>query len=205
MGIKLYRTYDKKGNIMLNSIKRVTSLVQYVLSEKIEERNIVIDGTMGNGNDTIFLAKLVGSEGKVYAFDIQSIAIESTKNKINSNKLDEYNIKLINDSHENIDKYVLGPVDAAMFNLGYLPKGDHSIITKSSSTIKGILSTLKLLKCGGIISIIIYYGHDGGIEEKQEVLNFLQELSNEDVTVMQCDYINHSNNPPIAVFIEKNK
>jgi len=92
-----------------------------------------------------------------------------------------------------------------MFNLGYLPKGDHSIITKPRSTIKGIISTLNLLKPGGIISIIIYYGHDGGIEEKKEVLSFLQNLSSEDVTVMQSDYINHSNSPPIVIFIEKNK
>lgn len=190
---------------MLNSIKRVTSLVQYILSEKIKSGNVVIDGTMGNGNDTLFLANLVGPKGKVFAFDIQSIALENTKNKINSNKLDGYNIKLINDSHENIDNYVIGPVDVAMFNLGYLPKGDHSIITKSNSTIKGILSIIKLLKAGGIISIIIYYGHNGGIEEKREVLDFLQGLSSEDVTVMQCEYINHSNNPPIIIFIEKNK
>lgn len=190
---------------MLNSIKRATSFVQYILREKIKEGNVVIDATMGNGNDTLFLAELVGLKGMVFAFDIQSVALESTKNKISSNKLDNYNIKLINDSHENIDKYIMGTVDAAMFNLGYLPKGDHSIITKASSTIKSILSILSILKPGGIISIIIYYGHDGGKGEKDEVLNFLQKLSQEDVTVMQCNYTNHDNNPPIIIFIEKNK
>lgn len=188
---------------MLNSIKRVTNFAQYIMSEKINEGSVVVDATMGNGNDTLFLAELIGTEGKVYAFDIQAIAIENTMRKITINKLDSYDIKLINDSHENIENYVLDSIDGAMFNLGYLPKGDHSIITKGESTIKGIKSAIKLLNPGGIISIIIYYGHEGGNEEKEEVIRFLQGLSSEDVTVMECNYVNHGNNPPIVIFIEK--
>ncbi len=190
---------------MLDSIKKITTFVQTILDAKIKSGDIVIDGTMGNGNDTLFLARTVGPTGKVFSFDIQSIALENTTQKINDHKLNHYNIELINDSHENIEKYVIDTVDAAMFNLGYLPKGDHSIITKANTTIKAISSILNILKPGGIISIIIYYGHEGGSEEKEEVLKFLNELPNNDVTVMQCNYINHSNNPPIIIFIEKNK
>lgn len=190
---------------MSNSITRATSFVHHVLKEKIREGNTVIDGTMGNGNDTLFLAKLVGPDGMVFSFDIQSIALERTQNKIINNKLNDYNIKLIKDGHENIENYVVTPIDGAMFNLGYLPQGDHSIITEPESTIKAIQSVLKLLNLGGIISIIIYYGHEGGSEEKQKVLDFLHDLSHENFTVMQCNYINHNNNPPIVVFIEKKK
>lgn len=38
-----------------------------------------IDATAGRGNDTVFLASLVGETGKVLAFDIQPEAVESTR------------------------------------------------------------------------------------------------------------------------------
>lgn len=202
---KGYQVLCMEGEVMSNSIKRITTFVQYILKNKIEKGNTVVDATMGNGNDTLFLSQLVGNTGKIFSFDIQHIALENTQKQLIDHKLNSYDIMLINDSHENLKKHIMEPIDAAMFNLGYLPKGDHSIITNPDSTIKGILSALSLLKKGGIISIVIYYGHDGGEAEKKQVLDFLNALSCEEVTIMQCDYINHNNNPPIVVFIEKNK
>ena len=37
-----------------------------------------------------------------------------------------------------MDRYVPDGVKAVMFNLGYLPRGDHSIGTKPSSTIRAL-------------------------------------------------------------------
>lgn len=190
---------------MSNSIARVTSFVQYILKDKIYKGDIVVDATMGNGNDTLFLANLVGKEGTVFAFDIQQVALDRTLKKIHDNNLHKYNIHLIKDSHEFIANYIHNPIDIAMFNLGYLPKGDHLIITKPDSTIKGIKTILELLKPRGIMSIVIYYGHEGGIEEKKQVLNFLEGLSNEDFIVMKSNYINQKNSPPIIVFVEKTR
>lgn len=188
---------------MLSSIVKATSFVHYVLKGKINRGDVVVDATMGNGNDTLFLAKTVGPEGTVFSFDIQQIALNRTKNRIINNKLNNHNIELINDSHETIEDYVTDALDAAMFNLGYLPRGDRSIITRPSSTVKSIKSVLKLLKPKGIISIIIYYGHKGGMHEKQQVLSFVEGLSNKDFVVMNCCYINQINNPPLIIFIEK--
>lgn len=115
---------------MLNSIVRATSFVHHVLKGKINKNDVVIDATMGNGNDTVFLAELVGPGGSVFAFDIQQIAVDRTLKKLVDNGLDDHNIRLINDGHENIESYSTGAIDAAMFNLGYLPQGDRSIITK---------------------------------------------------------------------------
>jgi 16S rRNA C1402 N4-methylase RsmH len=39
---------------------------------------MMIDATMGNGNDTLKLCKKVADKGKVYAFDIQQCAIAPT-------------------------------------------------------------------------------------------------------------------------------
>lgn len=188
---------------MQNSIIRATSFVHYVLRDKIGKGDVAVDATMGNGNDTLFLARLVGPKGSVFSFDIQQIALDRTFKKLIDNKLGDYNIRLIKDSHENIENYPINAIGAAMFNLGYLPQGDRSIITMPNSTIKGIKSVLKLLKSKGIISIIVYHGHEGGIDEKQQVLNFVKGLSNKDFIVMNCCYANQGNNPPIIIFIEK--
>ncbi|MGT0244048.1 class I SAM-dependent methyltransferase [Staphylococcus aureus] len=52
------------------------------------------------------------------------------------------------DGHENIEHHInhthKGHIDAAIFNLGYLPKGDKSIVTKPDTTIQVINSLLSL-------------------------------------------------------------
>ena len=42
------------------------------LAEVVTKEDVVVDATMGNGHDTLFLAKLVK---QVYAFDIQEQAV----------------------------------------------------------------------------------------------------------------------------------
>ena len=124
----------------------------------------VVDATAGNGNDTLFLAELVGENGHVYAFDIQQAALDSTAKRLG--ELNE-RVSLILDSHENVEKYVNGQIGGAVFNLGYLPHSeDLSIVTKPDSTIKAIHTMLGMLKKGGIIAVSVYDGHEGGAEER---------------------------------------
>ena len=143
-------------------------IVRRIMFDYVKEGDIVVDCTVGNGNDTLNLAKLVGDSGKVYGFDIQSIAINITKEKLEKKGL-ENRVLLIQDSHENIDKYLLDKISLVVYNLGYLPKGDKSIKTNPVSTIKSIKKTLPLLKSNGLLLITCYTGHEGGKEEKEEV------------------------------------
>ena len=53
-----------------------------LLSGCLKTGDIAVDGTMGNGNDTLFLAQLVGETGKVYAFDIQAAALLATERRL---------------------------------------------------------------------------------------------------------------------------
>ena len=85
-------------------------------------------------------------------------------NPINFRKVKAFNnVTLIQDGHENIKKHIdiqfKGQIDAAIFNLGYLPKGDKSIVTRPETTIKAINAIFDYLSVEGIIVLVIYHGH----------------------------------------------
>ena len=168
----------------------------------VQPGDIVVDATMGNGNDTLFLAKLVGDEGKVYAFDIQPLALENTQKRLAESGV-AHRAQLIMEGHQNLDRYVPKGIKAVMFNLGYLPKGDHSIGTRADSTIQAIEKSLELLCKEGIIMIVVYYGGDSGFEEKNTVMEYFKGLDCKKYSVLVQDFINQINCPPIAVCIEK--
>jgi tRNA G37 N-methylase Trm5 len=139
--------------VIKNSLNQSHDIIKKI----INEGDVVVDATAGNGNDTLLLAKLVGEKGRVYAFDIQQDAINNTIKKLQDNNLDP-RVTVIKDGHQNMDKYVNDGIKAVMFNLGYLPGGDHSIATKGDTTITAVKKSMDLLMVGGIITVVIYYG-----------------------------------------------
>ncbi len=183
-------------------LTKVTDINKLYLEQIISEGDIVVDATMGNGYDTKYLAQKVGENGFVYSFDVQEEAIKSTAKKLEKENLDK-RVKLILDGHENMDKYVEKEVSCIVFNLGYLPRAKHRIITKPNTTIKAIEHSLKLLKPHGVVSISIYTGHEGGMDEKNSVYDFVKNLDQSDFDVLECGFVNQINNPPQLVLIEK--
>lgn len=81
--------------------------------------DIAIDATLGNGHDSLFLSSLFN---KIYAFDIQELAIKRSKKRLEN--ID--NIDIILDSYINFDNYIFEKVDLILYNLGFLPE----VITK---------------------------------------------------------------------------
>ena len=179
-------------------IKRPITLSHDFLAEVIDKKSIVVDATMGNGHDTAFLAK---KAGKVYAFDIQKQALDKTSQLLESQGLT--NAELILDGHETLDHYVDEPITAAIFNLGYLPSVDKSLITKPSTTLEALTKILERLVVGGRVSLMVYHGHAGGAIEKEKVLAFVENLSQEDFATMLYQPLNQVNTPPFLIMIEK--
>lgn len=167
------------------------------LSEVITDDDVVVDATMGQGYDTIFLAKL---SHRVLAFDVQAAALDMTRQRLREHKL---TAELILDGHEALDQYIDQPVKAAIFNLGYLPQSDKTVITHAKTTIIAIKKLLDLLVRGGRIALMIYYGHDGGAEEKDAVLSFVTDLPQKEFHVMRYGAINQAHQPPFALLIER--
>lgn len=175
-----------------------------LLKNTIINGDTVIDATVGNGGDTVLLATLVGKTGKVFGFDIQSQAIKTTKQKLLLTGLLPQ-VSLYNEGHENVGLILPKNSDiaAAIFNLGYLPKGDKQIITKGETTIQALEFILPHLRKGGLVLVTVYSGHPGGELEKSSVLEFTKNLSQELFTVLYYGFINQKNSPPFLIAIEK--
>ncbi|MDG3142168.1 class I SAM-dependent methyltransferase [Streptococcus suis] len=179
-------------------MKRPLELSHDFLAEVLDTNSITVDATMGNGNDTLFLAQ---HSQQVYAFDIQEEALKKTQQRLTEAGVS--NARLILDGHEHLGQYVTRPLRAAIFNLGYLPSADKSITTQAQTTLEALEQVLSLLEVGGRVSLMIYYGHEGGEMEKDAVLAFVRQLNQKSYTVMLYQALNQVNTPPFLVMIEK--
>lgn len=184
--------------------KNAVEIAKVLCEQKLHHGDIAIDCTMGNGNDTAFLCELVGENGKVYAFDIQETAIKNTRKRLKDENLMDH-AELILDGHQNVDEYVADKVKLVIFNLGYLPKGDHKVVTKTETTLPAIEKCLKLLQKNGVILIVLYPGHESGRIEKQIITEYVGGLPQKEYSVSYLQFLNQVNNPPELVCIEKMK
>jgi len=178
-------------------MKRPLEIAHDFLAQVITKEDIVVDATMGNGHDTLFLAKLAK---QVYAFDIQEQALEKTNQRLQEAGLT--NAELILQGHETVDQFVR-EVKAAIFNLGYLPSADKSIITQPQTTLEALDKLCHMLIKGGRIAIMIYYGHEGGDIERDAVMDYVSQLPQQEYTAAIYRTLNQINNPPFLVMIEK--
>ncbi|KGA98775.1 rRNA methyltransferase [Alkalihalobacillus alcalophilus ATCC 27647 = CGMCC 1.3604] len=187
-------------------IAGILPFARNLLAQALKEGDIAIDCTAGKGNDTITLAKLVGSTGHVYSFDIQEEAIKQTAEKVKNERLEE-RVTLFQQGHEIFEEVVptlhLPHIKAAIFNLGYLPGGNKTIVTKPESTLKAIQQLLKCMPKEGLIVLVIYHGHKEGKLERDSILNFVTNLDQNEAHVLNYRFINQKNDPPFIVAIEK--
>ena len=177
-------------------------ITDFFVNTFLNEGDTAIDATAGNGNDTLKLARAVGKNGKVYAFDIQKTAIENTQKLLAENGVK--NAELILDSHDKMDEYVNENVKCVLFNLGYLPGGDHSLQTKAETTVVAVEKAMNLISDSGFIAIMIYYGKNSGTAEKEALMEFLKTINHKKYTVTLHDFYNRPNNPPITAVITRN-
>lgn len=157
---------------------RLTTLAQDIVGSVITPGDIVIDATAGNGNDTCFLAGCTGADGKVFAFDVQRLALQRTAKRLSDMQHEQVEL-LLHDHAKAVNLIPAtyhGKVAAVMFNLGYLPGSDQNKTTLPSSTCRAISSLLSILRPGGICTILCYRGHPGGAEETSKVEKQLAAL-----------------------------
>jgi predicted methyltransferase len=152
---------------------------------------LAIDATAGNGFDTLFLAELVGNEGRVVAIDIQDLAIQTAKKRLGSlgNRV-TWCCQCHSQLHAILEEQKASQLDVAMFNLGYLPFGDKQIITSTNTTLLAISTAAENLEPHGIMSILSYPGHPGGSDEHLSVVSWISQRSAQFHIQQFCDETN---------------
>lgn len=183
---------------------KMTDIIHQCMDELINPGDTVCDCTMGNGHDTAYMCRLTGASGHVYSFDIQQEALDRTSSLLKDQNL-MGPVHLILDSHSHLKEYIHQPLKFFVFNLGYLPDGDQSVITHSDSTTAAITSALSLTETGGGGAILSYYGHPGGTEEKDAVEALLANLPPKYYSVMKIASFNRQHTPPVLYLIKKLK
>lgn len=235
---------NTNNNEKINLITKTTELAMNITLNYVNKGDKVIDATAGNGHDTLVFARVVGDEGKVYAFDVQAQALENTGQLLLANDfsvmkvgtgdgattgtsrdadsgkeegvgvVDEAalaqeanaTVHLVEDSHEHMSKYCPeGEIAAIMFNLGYLPLSDKSVSTSTVSTLIALQEALQLVKVGGIVTVVMYCGHEAGKVEKQAILDLTEKLSSKEFHVVYASMHNQGENAPEILWITKKK
>ena len=161
----------------------------------LKEGDTVVDFTMGNGNDTLFLSKAVGESGKVYAFDIQEDALTSTRAHLIENGAPE-NYTLICASHHRVKEFVNEPIHAGMFNLGYLPRsGRKALTTMRETTMPAVEAAIELLAPDGVLIVAIYPGHEEGALEGEMLREYFKTLSKYRICPSEFKILNSPTSP----------
>lgn len=173
----------------------LTELHKHFILEHLGKGEVAADFTMGNGNDTLFLSKTVGEEGRVYAFDIQEEALVSTEKFLKENNAPE-NYTLICASHHLAKDYIKEPIKAGMFNLGYLPRsGRKQVTTLRETTMPAVEAAIDLLADDGVLIIAIYPGHEEGALEGDMLREYFGALSRFKICASEFRILNSPTSP----------
>jgi SAM-dependent methyltransferase len=176
-------------------------LSHLLLRRFIQPGNRVVDATCGNGKDTLLLADLVEKNGHVYAFDIQHEALTRTAERLTAQSLQQ-RVTLLHTGHERLFELVKGPVQAIVFNLGWLPGAPHEIKTSTPTTLTALDGSLRLLAPTGILLITCYPGHCGGDNETAAVLEWCSQLPSRSYFVWRMGQLNVAADAPFCLCIQ---
>jgi hypothetical protein len=168
--------------------ERLTRVATHWIQECLFPGAVALDATVGNGQDTLFLADRVGTSGQVIGFDVQKIAINAATETLRFAGLLS-RVNLILDNHAHLDRY-LGPasqLNAAMFSLGGLPRGNPTIVTQAESTVQAITIAEKNIKPAGRISVLTHLKPDTAKNEHIAVQQLFNQFSSRGLLVRELE------------------
>lgn len=154
---------------------RLTECAQAWLARALAPGGRAVDGTAGNGRDTLFLAERVAPGGRVDAFDIQAAALARARRRLAAAGLDPV-VRWHRASHDRLGHHIGAACPSAVvFNLGWLPGGDRRIVTRPATTRAALQQTAVRLAPGGRLAVCAYRGHPGGPQEAEAVADWIAD------------------------------
>ncbi len=180
------------------SLPSTLTLAHHLVEGVLHSGSLAVDATVGNGKDTLFLARAVGVSGQVHGFDIQQEALDRAEERLRAAGVAE-RVRLHRKGHQQMAETLppdwRGKVRAVMFNLGYLPGGNPTVITRTDTTLPALEQSLEWLAPGGILTVMLYTGHPGGKEEADRVLEVLKKLDARRFRTVCCQTLNRRQAP----------
>lgn len=126
---------------VMSVVKSIRNINMEIICSGIKEGDHVLDYGCGPGFVTIPAAKIVGSQGLIYAVDIEPKAIETIKKKIRKNGLNNIKTLLIEEGKGLPDE----SIDIALlFNVIFMVQDKEKILDELH----------RILKNDGVISIV---------------------------------------------------
>lgn len=190
------------------AIPYVVDAAHLLAKRAVTPGGLAIDATVGNGHDTLFLAQAVGPQGRVVGFDIQEEALDETRRRVRAEAPDA-SLRLVHAGHETMENHLsesdFGTVDGVMFNLGYLPGGDHAVTTAPETTRQALDTSVDVIRPGGVITVVAYTGHDGGEAEARAVESWASALPDDAFRALSYHFVNQTSDPPRLYAVEKRK
>ena len=186
------------------TLRNARHLAADYMRRAIRAGDTVVDATMGNGKDTLFLCELVGESGHVYAFDVQKEAVERTRERVREAGFAERTTLLLA-GHETMAEHVPAGVQAVMFNLGWLPGAEHAVTTQTETTLKAVSAALELIAPGGIVTVCVYPGHEEGTRELHALRELAAGLDVRRYNALYHHFVNASCQTPQLILVQKNK
>lgn len=177
------------------------AFAHWLWAESIQPNSLVIDATLGNGQDAAFILKILKT-GRFIGLDIQETALFHSKALFDQLQIDPNRYDLLLLSHEHLDSLPLkAKPDLIYYNLGYLPSGHKSLTTQTETTLISLEKALSLISPNGLITLTCYPGHPEGVLETKAVSDYLMTLSPKDFRISQFSLFNQPTAPLVyAVF-----
>lgn len=172
------------------------------IRQVLQAGDTVLDATCGNGHDTLFLAQTVGKTGTVFAFDSQQAALAASRSLLAQHQ-QLSQVRLIHACHSTLNAYIHTPLNAAMFNFGYLPGGDKSITTTATTSLIAIQKTIAQLQQGAVMSLVLYAGHPQGKTEAAAILDFLRTYPQTQLAVVNYQFLNRPSHAAHTLVCQK--
>ena len=184
-------------------------------ASSLERGDTVVDATTGNGHDLLVLARALGScgGGTLHAWDLQQLAIDRSQDRMRDAlvaegwTLEEGTSRWVAtcadasvDVHWRVGSHdvLLAqlPAESArlvVFNLGYLPGGDKSVVTRCDTTLSALRHAGVAVRGGGAVSVTIYPGHEEGVAEERAILEHASQLQMDCWSVYHTRWLNQRN------------
>jgi SAM-dependent methyltransferase len=191
-----------------SGLPRATVLAHELIRRVLSPGAVAVDATVGNGHDTLMLARCVAPGGVVFGFDIQPEALMATRQRVTEAGLTG-DLHLFLEGHERmlerLPSGIMGHVRAVVFNLGYLPGGDKHLTTQAGTTLPALMASLDLLAPGGITVAVCYPGHPAGAGEAAAVEAWARHLDARLFLSIVYRFINQAASSPYVVAVERRR